>query len=87
MAYNPILFYWRYTKMSRVSMLEERINGREVMAYVQGKYSYHSTSKLTRTIKALGLDPEGEDKTWAVVVGGRAGAAWSTGYKMAIVRL
>lgn len=44
--------------MSRVSMLEERINGREVMAYVQGKYSYHSTSKLTRTIKALGLDPE-----------------------------
>lgn len=38
MAYNPI-FYWRYTKMSRVSMLEERINGREVMAYVQGKYS------------------------------------------------
>ena len=31
--------------MSRVSMLEERINGREVMAYVQGKYSYHVSVK------------------------------------------
>lgn len=73
--------------MSRVSMLDERIDGREVLAYVQGKHSYYPNSNLSHMIEDLGLDPEEEDKTWAVVVGGRAGKCWNDGYKMAIVRL
>lgn len=72
--------------MKKPTMLQQAIGEDEVLAYINGQYSYNCRSNLGRAIQELGLEPDDEGKTWRVAIGA-ARQHQSEGYKMAICRM
>ena len=66
------------------TLLEDAINGREVLAYVNGKYSLYPNSKLYKAIKQIGFSIEDIGKSIDIAIGARR-EHYTEGYKMAIV--
>jgi hypothetical protein len=70
-----------------MTMLDENIKGRKVLAYVDGQYSLKKGSNLYKAIESLGYTAEdiGDDKPADIAIGARRQYR-SMGYKMAIVQ-
>lgn len=87
-AIKSVLTKEKDTK-KRKTMLDEAIedmDGKCVLAYVGGMYSYRKNSNLYRTIVDLGLKIEDRRKKWDVAVGAHR-QSYYDGFQMAIVAL
>lgn len=72
--------------IKRPTKLEKAIAGREVLAYVDGKYNLrHRKTNLYKEIIALGYTPNDVGKTIDIAVGAQVGTG--KGYRMAIVKI
>ena len=71
----------------RKTMLEQAINGRKVICYVDGLVSLIKNSNLYRAMKAHGYTLDDLWVKFDIAVGGRRGQHRRDGYHMAIVAL
>lgn len=70
----------------RMTMLDRAIDGRQVLAYVNGQYSTAPQSNLSHALRDLGLAWEDEGTKFSIAVGARRRYR-TEGVKMAIVKI